>query len=70
MKEFYSNIDPTRKNFLIVSVTDGYARIIHDCPTEEELATADYHDFVAIDGLEVGESCKTADGADIVVRIA
>lgn len=68
---FYSNIDPARKNYLVVSITDGYARIVHDCLTDDELGeVADYYEFAAISGLEVGESCKLEDEAAIVVRIA
>lgn len=68
---FYSNIDPARKNYLVVSITNGHARIVHDCLTDDELGeVADFYDFAAISGLEVGESCKVEDGSDIVVRIA
>ena len=68
---FYSNIDPTRKNYLVVTSTNGYAQIVHDCLTDDELGeVADYHEYTAISVLEVGESCKIGDGTAIVVRIA
>lgn len=71
MQTFYSNIDPARKNYLVVTITDGYARIVHDNKTDDEMAElAEYSDYVAITTLAVGESCTIADGSAIVVRIA
>lgn len=71
MKEFYCNIDPTRKNYLIISEYCGYAHIEHDAKTDDELgADADYQDFVAISTLEIGESCQMSDGCAIVLRIS
>ena len=72
MKEFYLNVDATRKNYIIISPEhDGRVHVEHDCKTDEELGEmADYSDFVAVSSLEVGESCPMCDGCAIVVRIA
>lgn len=72
MKEFYSTIDATRKNYLIVSPEHGgRVHIAHDCKTDDELGeVADYFDFNKISALSVGESCTFSDGGSIIVRIA
>ena len=70
--EFYCNVDPTRKNYLIVSPEhNGRVHIEHDCMTDDELdQIVDYSDYVAVTSLAVGESFAIADGCSFVLRIA
>lgn len=72
MKEFYSSLDASRKNYLIISPEHaGRVHIAHDSKTDDEMAElAEYSDFVAVTSLAVGESCTIADGSAIVVRIS
>lgn len=70
MNTFYLNIDPTRKNFLVVDEPkDGRVRITQDCKTDDELADIlDYWEYNDISGLEIGQSVLM-DGGAYVIRI-
>lgn len=73
MNEFYLNIDPTKKNFLVVTKrADGRVHIVHDCKTDEELAEiCDYWAYNELSALEVGQSCDCSDIRDcFVLRLA
>lgn len=72
MKEFYSTLDASRKNYLIISPEQaGRVHIAHDSKTDDEIGElTDFHDCAAVTALAVGESCTICDGSAIVVRIA
>ena len=70
--DYYPNIDPDRKNYVIVEIRkDGRARIALEAMTDDELAdeAPDYFDLNAITELVPGESCEINDGAQMVLRI-
>ena len=72
MKEFYSSLDASRKNYLIISPEHaGRVHIAHDSKTDDEIGEiTDFYDCAAVTSLAVGESCTIADGSAIVVRIS
>ena len=57
MQTVFFNIDPNRKNYLIVTIRpDGYAEIVHDAKTDDELADAcDFWEYNGLSSLEVGQ---------------
>lgn len=68
----FTNIEPNKKNFLLIAVRrDGYAEITHAAMTDEEIdEIPDYSDAVRLATMEAGESFVVSDGSQIVTRIS
>ena len=72
MQTVFFNIDPNRKNYLICYIRpDGFAEIMFDAKTDDELADAapDWIDLNAITEMVPGECIEINDGAQMVLRI-